>query len=362
MPFAPYTDPAAVDLCTGPDKRAALDAAIEASRFLEHLEAVRARSGKQRDRFRITLKPNIMTAAERQTDSPVYTDPELVEHLFVRLREEGYRDLIVVETRNVYDYSYEGRDVRSVAEMVGYSEDGYRIVDLSAESAGSEHDYGGVLGCHPVGPTWRDADYRLSFAKNKTHWQCFYTACMKNIYGCLPAWDKMKKYHGRKREFFECCVLMLEAFPVSFGFLDAWVSGDGFSGHVRDASPNRTRTIFASPSVYALDWVAGEKMRVDPRRNYVIQEALERWGEPQITTRRGDLTPWPDWVNIRDYVVWSLNAVEELYHVSRFFSRSFANQMDPRFPSRSSHKYFFQFVQRLTRLFERLMEKRKPVG
>ena len=37
-----------------------------------------------------------------------------------------------------------------------------------------------------VGRTWRDADFRVSFAKNKTHTRAWYTLCIKNIYGALP--------------------------------------------------------------------------------------------------------------------------------------------------------------------------------
>jgi len=342
-----YSKDATVYLATGENKLDAMQRAMDVSSFFENVEAVLEGSGKTRAEFLIAIKPNIMTAAMWEERSPVYTDPGLVEYVIAQLRQRGFQKLAVVEARNVYDYSYRGRSVTAVADMVGYSARGYQIEDLSEQK--EPFDYGGVLGQHSVGRTWRDADYRISFAKNKTHWQCFYTGCLKNIYGCLPEWDKMKHYHGKRREFYECCILILDAFPVHFGFLDAWVSGDGFSGHVRDSRPNDTRTIFAGENIFALDWVMGEKMALDPTSNYVIQEAMRRWQKPEISGE-GDLTPWTPWMNLRPFTVAALDLVEEAYWTSRLFSRAFASQQDPRFPPVPQWQWLFGILQAITRV------------
>jgi uncharacterized protein (DUF362 family) len=347
-----YSQDATVYLALGDDRFKALQQAMDVSNFLDNVEAVRKTSGKSHADFFIVLKPNLMTASIRQDRSPVYTDPELVEYLFGQLRQHGFQRMAIAEARNVYDYSYQGRSVEAVADMVGYSEaHGYAIEDLTEQTV--PYYYGGVLGRHAAGRAWVDADYRISFAKNKTHWQCLYTGCLKNIYGCLPEWDKMKHYHGKGREFSECCILILEAFPVRFGFLDAWVSGDGFSGHVRDAKPNHTKTIFASENILALDWVMGEKMGLDPEKNFVIKEALRRWEMPQIT-RQGDMTAWHPWTNVRPLTVGFLDVAEEAYWTSRFFSRVLASQQDERFPPVSRWQWLFSVLQGITRLVERL--------
>ncbi len=352
-----YSSDAAVYVESGSDKLAALEAALTKSGFFDDVESVFAASGKTRGDFLVALKPNIMTASKLEVPSPVVTDPEMVEFLLDGLRARGFTNLAVVESHNVYDYSYTRRTVRAVAELVGYTGNGYRIVDLTDEK--EPFDYGGVLGVHPVGRTWREADYRISFAKNKTHWQCFYTGCLKNIYGCLPEWDKMKHYHGRRREFYQSCILMLDALPVHFGLLDAWVSGDGLSGHVRDADPNMTLSVFASKSVLALDWVMGEKMGIKPTDNVVIREAMKAWEMPEIT-RVGDMTPWRPWSNVRPFIVWVLDIVEEWYYVSYFFSRSLASSQDKRFPPVSRWQWLFGVIQKLSQLVERLTVTKRP--
>jgi uncharacterized protein (DUF362 family) len=249
-------------MVSGADKFETFRLAANQSGFIAHVLDRWQASGKPKEDFRIAIKPNIMTASVHKADSPVYTDPALVEDLIRLLRQEGFTRFSVVESQNVYNYAYTGRTVPAVAAMCGYSGEGYDIVDLTQDTV--DFDYGGLLGQHPAGRAWAEADYRVSFAKNKTHWQCFYTACLKNVYGCLPQWDKMKHYHGRTKlgkniEFFQATILINDKLPAHFAFLDAWMSGDGLTGHVRDPHPNPTHTIFASENAYALDWVAGEK-------------------------------------------------------------------------------------------------------
>lgn len=350
-PHAIYSRAATVHLVTGEDKSEAFHRVLDQSGFVPHLLDHWQASGKAKEDFSIAVKPNIMCASRYEENSPIYTDPMLVEDLIGIMRAEGFKRFVVVETENVYNYSYTGRRVSDVAALCGYSGDGYEIVDLAEDSVA--FDYGGALGHHRAGRPWLEADYRISFAKNKTHWQCFYTACLKNVYGCLPEWDKMLHYHGQNIEFYQATVLIADRIPVHFGLLDAWTSGDGLSGHVRDAHPNQTRTFFASDNIFALDWVAGEKMQIDPARNAVIREALQRWGPIRIT-RQGDMTPWHPWTNVRPIVVALLDFFEERYRFSRFMSRAMANQMDKRFPPVRRWQWFFGVAQAITSFVESL--------
>ncbi|MCP5105034.1 MAG: DUF362 domain-containing protein [bacterium] len=341
-----YSKDADVYLESGEDKFSALQKVIDKSGFFANVDGVFEKSGKNKEEFLIAVKPNIMTASVHEDPSPIYTDPELVEYLIDRLREKGYANIAVVEARNVYDYSYQDRTVQAVADMCGYTVKNYRIEDLSEQK--EPFDYGGVLGPHTVGRTWRDADYRISFAKNKTHWQSYYTGCLKNVYGCLPAWDKMKDYHGKGREFYQCTILSAHHFPVHFGFLDAWVSGDGFSGYIRDADPNHTKTIFAGENILCLDWVMGEKMGLDPAKNPVIREGTQLWGTPK-STPIGDMTPYSNWKNVSAFSIAAIDKMEELYWISRFSSRCLACYMDKRFPPVKKGQWFFGTVQAISR-------------
>jgi hypothetical protein len=134
------------------------------------------------------------------------------------------------------------------------------------------------------------------------------------------------------------------------------VSGDGLTGHVRDADPNLTQTIFASENVMALDWVMGLKMGVDPRRNSVIREALNLWGPVQATPS-GDMTPWVPWRNVRPITVKVFDILEEFYWTSYVLSRTFASRQDPRFQPVSRWQWLFGGLQKVARALEGLAVK-----
>ncbi|MDQ3677340.1 MAG: DUF362 domain-containing protein [Actinomycetota bacterium] len=299
---APYARDARVHIETGVDAPAALQQAIAASRFEEHVERALAASGRARGTFAIAVKANLMCATCAADSSGDQTDPALVEQLVGALRASGFETIAVVES------PVAGLPpVAAVAASAGYSAGGYRIVDLAEEAV--PFAYGGVLGDDLVGRTWLEADYRISFGKCKTHWQCFYSGCLANLYGCLPRADKLAHYHGTGHEFYECCVLVADRLPVDFAFLDAWVGGDGGRSHAHRRSPQATRTILASENAFALDWVAGEKMGLDPQLSFVLQEALLRWGRIHIT-RRGNITTWRPWRNVRPATVVAVALLE----------------------------------------------------
>jgi uncharacterized protein (DUF362 family) len=194
--------------------------------------------------------------------------------------------------------------VAAMAHAAGYTGDGYRIVDLSDEQVA--FDYGSVLGEATVGRTWLEADYRISFAKAKTRSRCFYSGCLANLFGCLPEPDKLTHYAGRGHELYECCVLIADRLPVHFGLVDAWEGADA-GGDLRS-----TGEILASDNIFALDWAVGEKMELDPQLNPVLQEALLRWGRIEIA-RRGNVTAWSPWSNVRPVTVVALDLLEPLY-------------------------------------------------
>jgi uncharacterized protein (DUF362 family) len=219
------------------------------------------------------------------------TDPALVERLFALLREHCFENLALVESRTGRGSN---RSVVETAREAGYSGEGYRIVDLSDEAV--PFDYGSVLGRATIGRTWLEADYRITFAKAKPQPRCFYSGCLANLLGCLPEPDKLSHYAGPRHSFYECCVLVADRLPVQFALMDA----------------SHADELLASASPFAIDWVAGEKMELDPGLSPVLHEALLRWGRVHVV-RRGNVTPWDGWKNVRPFTVVALDLLEPLY-------------------------------------------------
>lgn len=321
--------PATVAAIRGDDKFECLDKVLAETKFFEVLEKRFADSRRTREEFSVVIKPNFMFMHSR-LDTSSYTDPALVEALVDRIAAKGFKRIALVEAQSTYGNYYLNREVVTVAEYIGYSRNkNYRIVDLTTEKV--PFDYGGRLGLHVVGPTWRDADFRVSFAKNKTHVFCNYTLTLKNVYGTLPMQNKLKEYHT-KREYDWPTIETLKHFPVHFGLIDAFESADGQFGVIADPKPNPTRTIIGGDNLIAVDWVGAKKMGLDPDDPSVgryLPLAVQAFGRPEIRWV-GDTSTYPDWHNVSAIFTRSLDLIEEAYAFSNW-SFSFLTAMDPFF-------------------------------
>jgi uncharacterized protein (DUF362 family) len=245
--------------------------------------------------------------------------------------ERGYRNIAVAEARSTYGTFFTNREVSTVARYIGL--DGicpggakYRIVDLSLDT--EEYQFEGSLGKHPVNRDWKDADCRISFAKNKTHAYAFYSLTIKNIYGALPKENKFKEYHC-ERDIFSTTVEYLKHFPVHFGFIDAYLSADGPFGVFADKDPNYTETVIGGDDLVAVDWIGAAKMGVDPMASDYMKLAVEEFGKPEIHLL-GDRTLYRDWVNVHDIVSKLAFGLDREYYFGNFFYSIFST-MDPYF-------------------------------
>ena len=299
------------------DPLRALDEVLEVCDVFHLLEQRSAEVGKNRGDLAIAIKPNLMFMYSPE-DRSTFTDPALVEHLIDRMIEQGYRNIAVVEAQSAYGNYFLDREVPNVAKVAGYRPEGrYRIVDLTVERV--PHHFSGPLGDHFVGPTWRDADFRISFAKNKTHVWAWYTLCIKNIYGALALQDKIREYHY-KREIYYPTIDMLCAFPVHFGLIDAYLSADGPFGIFADREPNATKTILGSANIVALDWMGAGKMGLDPMVSRYMQLAVQAFGRPHVRVV-GDDAPYFPWENVPKPLIDFWDQAEESYgFTNTFFS------------------------------------------
>ena len=329
-PPPPNSGPATVAAFRGGDKYACLDQVLAATNFFEVLENKRRQVQKSVDTFHVVIKPNFMFMHARE-DKSTYTDPELVEALIDRIAAKGYQHIAVVEAQSTYGNYYLNRDVLTVAEHVGYHRDrNYQVVDLTLEMVA--HNYGGRLGKHFVGRTWRDADFRISFAKNKTHVFCYYTLTLKNVYGAFPLQNKLKEYHT-EREYDWPTIEALREFPVHFGLIDAFTSAAGQFGVIADPSPNPTETIIGGENLRAVDWVGAKKMGLDPDDPLVgrfLPLAMQAFGKPDVHWI-GDQSIYPNWDNVSPFFIYALDLIEEAYDFSNWWF-SVLTAMDEKFP------------------------------
>lgn len=338
-----------VSIKYGDDKLEILDQALEESGFWKCLEEKFEMSGKEKKDFEIAVKPNFMvlTAA---ADLSNYTDTEMVVHLLKRFYDLGYRKLYVVESENVLGQWYGNRSVDAVAKAAGYKDDFYKVSSLTRNA--EPYHYRGILKEHFVGRTWKDADFRISFAKNKTHPAGTYTLTLKNIFGTTVYQNKYLDYH-KHLEWDKCIIDMLDSFPVDFGIVDGYISSDGPFGFRGAKRPKITKTVIAGANLIAVDWVGALKMGINPMRSRLMRKVVAKWGTPAYKVL-GPMDIYKKWCKPPFFLPPFDDILEEWYAAHSFFTHCIMLPPDPEFPE--PHAWFFKFIRAI--LFLRYPKKK----
>jgi len=314
----------------GRSKFDVLDAALEETQFEDILHEVWSGSGKDKEKFVVCIKPNLAMFFK---DPVIITDPELVEHLVDRLWDLGYPEVVVGEARNSFERWLEKREIENIAREAGYqlkTRKGrvYKVIDLGkrqiqATSLSGIPEEDSIRGL-PLSRDWVEADFRISFAKNKTHEQYYYTLCLKNLLGAIPQWDKQLYYHTRLKVW-DVCLELYQRFPVQFNIIDAYKSSHGTTG-AQVANPIKTETIIAGGNTILVDWVGALKMGIDPYVSPLNKKALKSVDLPEDYQVIGDLAPYKGWDNAHPLICRLFFRLEEADRLRHFlWPASFTN-------------------------------------
>ena len=279
-----------------------LEQCLENAGFWQHIEKALARSRMRRARFRIIIKPDLDFFAP---GVPGGTDPAIVEHLIDLLHDRDFQNIVVGDGRNVADRWLHNRDPLVVPDLVGY-----RFVTPKGrpyELVGLQDDLSmvGEEGLHTadtISNHWAAANYRINFAKNKTHEEFFFALCLHNLVGVAT----LKDQTGRSKQTnpADASLGILRTAPPHFNIIDAFRSCHGGAGH-RAFSVMETRTFIASADALLADWAGAAKMGLDPYASPINNRALRQIGLPKRHELDGDLAPYSLWRNVHPLVASS---------------------------------------------------------
>lgn len=258
----------------------------------------------------------------------------LVEYLHAK----GYPNISVVECSNAYELTFSNRNPITVMTAMGLNggvhgfvsalpqatahianTDGrlkpYRLIDLGADTTEIEAPDmpGGKL---KLATHWLKADFRISFAKFKTHVYGGYTLLVKNTYGCLPEGDKMWHYH-RPTGCARPTLVQLQACPVHFGIVDGITGADGWLGVKWDRVITREPGfLLAGRSMIETEKVACRIMGVRIDRSLMTQAAVDLYSEP--IKLNGKVRPLKKWWNVPGWIIAGFPTTEKYYRYYTF--------------------------------------------
>ena len=255
----------------------------------------RARAlGKPIAEMRIAIKPTFMLGYHRKDVSNI-TDPALLAELAAFLRRLGCGDVAVVESTNIYDQFYRNRTVADVADHFGYSSPHYRVVDLAKEQV--PHTYGRGLAQYTIGRTWGEADFRISFAKMRSHAVEMVHLTVGNVEWLGARCDEYL-FAERQAHRETAVMMLLDDFPCQFAILEGYDSAaDGLMGVMGCPRPPKPRRFYAGADALAVDLVAGRHLGLaHPQQSRILQSACYWFGDPSARTQViGPDTPVRGW-------------------------------------------------------------------
>lgn len=260
-------------------------------------EAIQSRAsfiGRPVEQMKFAIKPTFMLGYDRQDLSPL-TDPELVDDLAKYLRELGSSEVAVIEGRNIYDRFFQNRSVRQVADYFGITSDNYRVVDTEEDQ--TQHQYSRGMAQYTVAKTWRDADFRISFAKLRSHPIELALLTIGNIEWVGGRCDEYL-FLERQADRATAVMMLLNDFPPHFGIIDAFENvPDGLVGVMGCRKPIHPKRFYAGPDALAVDTIALRHIGSDQSEASSLLRSTAQWfgGRKSQIVVTGEDSPIQDW-------------------------------------------------------------------
>jgi uncharacterized protein (DUF362 family) len=251
---------------------------LEESGLAEKLQERSAALGKRPEDLRIVIKPSFMLGYARK-DRSIITDPELLRELANFLRERGCGNAVLVESANIYDQFFEHRSVAEVAAYFGMEECGLPVVDASGDQV--PHAYFRGMAQNTISRSWKEADFRISFGKMRSHPIEMAYLTIGNLEWMGGRCDQFL-FVERQAHRETALMMLMDGFPPDFVLLDAYEqAADGLVGVMGCPRPPSPRRVYAGEDALSVDLVAARHMGVrEPEQTNILRAACHWFGDP----------------------------------------------------------------------------------
>ncbi len=261
------------------EKRSVFRRLLEESGLAQKLKERAAALGKQPEDLRIAVKPSFMLGYARK-DRSIITDAELLRELADFLRERGYKKAVLIESANIYDQFFEHRSVAEVGAYFGIQDCGLPVVDGSNDQVA--HVYFRGMAQNTISRSWKEADFRISFGKMRSHPIEMAYLTIGNLEWMGGRCDEFL-FVERQAHRETALMMLLDGFPPDFVLLDAYdQASDGLVGVMGCPRPPSPRRVYAGEDALAVDLVAARHMGVrEPEQTNILRAACHWFGDPR---------------------------------------------------------------------------------
>ncbi len=221
---------------------------------------------------RVVIKANLVSMMK--PEAAATTHPELLYALCENLIARGADVVVGDSPGGLYTSAYLS-GVYAATGVKAVLETGARL-NQNFERVHAKNPNGVALKEFEYTAYLDDADFIINFCKLKTHGMLGMSACVKNLFGCIPGTLK-PEYHYRFPEharFADMLVDLNERFRPRLCLVDAVSAMEG-NGPTQ-GKPRHVGALLASNSPYACDLVCAQLIGIDPEQVETIQAASRR--------------------------------------------------------------------------------------
>ncbi|MEM7039069.1 MAG: hypothetical protein AAF570_18975, partial [Bacteroidota bacterium] len=278
-----------------------------------------AQLGKAPAEMRVVIKASFMMGYHRADTSPI-SDPESLHLLGVWLAERGYTDVVLLDAENIYDRFYANRDVETVADYFGIQSPHFRVVNAS--QAQVQHAYARGMGAYGVSRHWKEADFRLTFGKLRSHPTELVMLSIANLEWLGGRCEEFI-FIDRQADRRTTTMMILDEFPPHYALVEAYDDcPDGLVGIMGCKRPKSPRRHYAGADALSLDLLIVQHLGLPALPRGCTLAAARHWfGDwaPEATLHGTNL-PIPQWRNPTRNRLWGILSLLS-FPVYVFFSR-----------------------------------------
>jgi len=256
----------------------AFHSVLKASGLEDRLKRASRSSSSQQQPFTVAVKAPFMMTYDRSDTSPA-VDFAVLREFLAFLHNNGADQVQLIERGNIYERFVGHRSVAEVAAYIGLDRLGVKIVDAGLDQV--PHTYSRGLGLSTISQAWRDAGFRISFGKLRSHSTDRVLLTLANMEGLALRWDD-SLFFERSLDFAAAQATMATEFPADFALLDAYMrTPDGMVGVMGSPRATSIGRFYASGDPLALDEAVLNHLRISVDSCPHIREAKYWRGERQ---------------------------------------------------------------------------------
>lgn len=219
---------------------------------------------------KVLIKPNVVGCFPKKQIATT-TNPSIVEAVCKILKKNKCKIFIGDSPFTNPEASFKASGIDKVAKKYGK-----QVIFEQDKLVNVKNDKAKVLKNFKVAKTVKDVDLIINLPKLKTHSLTKYTGAIKNFYGLIPGGIKQRTHMHAKgdKKFSKVLVDIFQNITPDLTIMDAVIGMEGEGPTSGD--PTKTGLILASKNGVALDIVTTRIIGLNPKKVYMIKEAVRR--------------------------------------------------------------------------------------